>query len=79
MSATVYVLPAPAPVLLALREEVGAMAKRHHADDHQRRHALALALREIETGASTAWALHVARRALRPVWTVRRIDGDSAA
>lgn len=81
MSATVYVLPAPAPVLLALREEVGALAKRHHADERQRRHALALAIREIETGASVAWALHVARRALRPVWTVRHVphDGDSAA
>jgi len=81
MSATVYVLPAPAPVLLALRAEIGQMAKRHRADEQQRRHAVTLAIRELEDGASVAWALHIARRALRPVWTVRHVpyDGDSAA
>lgn len=81
MSAVVYTLPAPAPVLLALRAEIGLMATRHHADDRQRRHAVALAIRQIEDGASVAWALHVARRALRPVWTVRHVshDGDNAA
>lgn len=79
---TVTVLPINARPLNAVRTEVSLIAKRYGADDRKRRKAFMHALRLIEEGSSTAWAIQAARQDLREPTRVqmcgRPFGGDAA-
>lgn len=64
---TVTVLPCNVRTIQNVRIAVGDIAKRYGRSDAARRHAFASAMRELSTGASSAWAIQKARQELRDV------------
>jgi len=64
---TVIRIPCNFRTVRAVRQEVDLMARRFGRNDDARRHAFASAMRELSTGASSAWAIQKARQELRDV------------
>lgn len=74
----VYVLPAPARTLNAVRCVINSRARVRGLTERKRLHAFGVALHALEDGASSAWATQAAIQDMREARQLAPVGGTAA-